>query len=38
MQLKNNLFKEIKIIENELKNFTEIQDKKLKEVYKKNLI
>ena len=30
------MFKEIKIIENELKNFAEIQDKKLKEVYKNN--
>ena len=36
--IENNLFKEIKNIENELKNFAEIQDKKLKEVYKKNLI
>ena len=34
--IENILFKEIKIIENELKNFTEIQDKKLKEVYNKN--
>ena len=34
--IENNLFKEIKNVENELKNFAEIQDKQLKEVYKKN--